>query len=318
MRKKSLTIIATASLIASSIIVPTASAQYLEGQKNVNTDGQEYKTLILNDEEVQTISIVESEIQKYLKVEGIISKITEEMSGNSLVTVEGEEPFHFYFNEGTIILNNLGKEVQLKEGMKFTAYIDASKPMILIYPPRYSPEVIIANTEEVGTVQLDQFDENFLNKNKDLVVNLNDQTSITNLAGKKLTPKEMIHKNVLIFYEVVLESFPMQTGPSKVIVLDPSAEELVNQIVERDNYEVNGVKMIPLRLIAEQLDYKVEYSSKVAILSKGAVSFTITIGSKKYGYNKALRTFSEAPALLEYGKTYVPIELLELLNGETK
>ncbi|KGR79490.1 stalk domain-containing protein [Ureibacillus manganicus] len=319
MRKKSLSIIATASLIASSIIVPTASAQYLEGQENVETDGLEYKTLIMGDGEIQTISIDESlEIAKFLQIEGIISEISEEMNGNFLVTVGGEQPFNFYFDDKTIILDNLGQKVELKEGMKFTAYVDSNKPMIMIYPPRYSPEVVIVKTEEAGTVQQDQFDENFLNKNKDLVLNLNDETPIYNLSGKKLSKTDIINKNVLVFYTVSTKSLPAQTSPSKIIVLDPSNEELAYKIAEFDNYEVNGVKMIPLRLIAEQLGYEVEYTGKGAILSKGPVSYTITIGEKMYGYNKALRNFSEAPALLEYGKTYVPFELLEMLVGETK
>ncbi len=167
--------------------------------------------------------------------------------------------------------------------------------------------------EEVGTVQLDQFDENFLNKNKDLVINVNEETPIINLSGKQLTATDIINKQVIIFYEYVLESYPMQTGPSKVIVLDPSDEELAKQIAEIDNYDVNGVKMIPLRLIAEQLGYKVEFTGDGAILSKGPVSFTITIGEKMYGYNKALKYFAEEPTLLEYGKTYVPYEFLEFL-----
>ncbi|SOC37543.1 stalk domain-containing protein [Ureibacillus acetophenoni] len=314
MKKKSLTIIATASIMASSLIVPTATAQYLEGQEIEETEGLEYKTLIIEDGEFQTISVEENvEILNYIQIEGIITKISEEMSGYYFVTVDSEDPFGFYFDKKTIILNNLGEEVELKEGMQFTAYVDSSKPMTMIYPPRYSPEVIIAQTEEVGTVQLDQFDENFLNKNKDLVINLNEETLITNLSGNKLSPTDIINKDVIIFYEVVLESYPMQSGPSKVIVLEKSDEELAYQIADIDNYEVNGVKMIPLRLIAEQLDYKVEFTGKGAILSKGAVSFTITFGEEMYGYNKALRYFSEAPAILEYGKTYVPYKFLEEL-----
>lgn len=314
MKKKSLTIIATASIMASSLIVPTATAQYLEGQEIEDTEGLEYKTLIIEDGEFQTISVEENvEIPNYIQIEGIITKISEEMSGYYFVTVDSDDPFGFYFDKKTLILNNLGEEVELTEGMQFTAYVDSSKPMTMIYPPRYSPEVIIAQTEEVGTVQLDQFDENFLNKNKDLVINLNEETLITNLTGNKLSPADIINKDVIIIYEVVLESYPMQTGPSKVIVLEKSDEELAYQIADLDNYEVNGVKMIPLRLIAERLGYKVEFTGKGAILSKGAVSFTITFGEKMYGYNKALRYFSEAPAILEYGKTYVPYKFLEEL-----
>lgn len=313
MKKKSLSIIAT-SLLATSIIVPTAAAQYIEGQEILDTEGLEYKTLIVDDKGYETISIEEPvEIEKFLQISGTISKITKEVSGNYFVTVDGEEPFGFYFDEKTIILNNLGEKVTLKEGMEFTAFVDSNKPMIMIYPPRYSPEVIIAQTEEVGTVQLDQFDEKFLNKNKDLIINVNDQTQITNLSGEQLTANEIINKHVIIFYKYTLKSFPGQTGPSKIIVLEPSKAEAAKTIADFDNYVINGVKMIPLRLVAEQLGYEVDFTGDGAFITKGPVSFTIAIGEKRYGYNKALRYFEEAPAVSEEGKTYVSYEFLELL-----
>lgn len=313
MKKKSLSIIAS-SLLATSIIVPTASAQYIEGQEITETEGLEYHTLIVDDSGYETISVEDQvEFERFIQISGTISKITKETSGNYFVTVDGEEPFGFYFDEKTTILNNLGEKVTLKEGMEFTAFVDGNKPMIMIYPPRYSPEVIIAQTEEVGTVQLDQFDDKFLNKNKDLVINVDENTPITNLSGEKLTAKDIVNKDVIIFYEFVLESFPMQTGPSKVIVLEPSKEEVAKQIAEYNNFEVNGVKMIPLRLIAEQLGYEVDFTGDGAFITKGPVSFTIAIGQKMYGYNKSLRYFEEAPVVSEEGATYVSYEFLELL-----
>ena len=317
MKYKLLSTFVTASVLAGSIIVPSASAQYIEGQANDETEGLEYKTLIVEEGDFQTISVEDSIVnQKFLQIDGVISKITKETSGYFFVTVEGENPFGFYYDENSMILNNLGEEITLKEGMMFTAFVDSNKPMTMIYPPRYSPDVIIAQTEEVGTAQLDQFDENYLNEKGDLVLNINEKTTITNLSGEKLTATDMINKQVIIFYEYVLESYPMQTGPSKVIVLEKSDEELAKAIADFDHYEVNGVTMIPLRLIAEQLGYKIEHNGNNIMLTKGPVSFLVTIGEKMYGYNKSLRSFKEAPALLEYGKTYVPIELLNQLVGK--
>ena len=84
-------------------------------------------------------------------------------------------------------------------------------------------------------------------------------------------------------------------------------------IANEDYYEVNSVKMIPLRRVAEQLGFQVDSTGRGAIVSKGNVSFTITRGTKQYGYNKALRYFQQEPELLEKGKTYVPYEMLEQL-----
>lgn len=258
------------------------------------------------------------EVKNFLEIEGIISKIVEK-AGETLYYTEvgeGDESFGMYFDKNTLIVNNAGKEIELEKGMKFTAYVDTRKPMILIYPPQYSPELIVVQTEETGTVRLDKFDKDLLNEKKDLVIHLSDETVIMNLSGRKLKAGDIINKDVAIFYEILLESYPAQTGPSKVIVLEreeKSPIEEARKIASSDYYEINGVKMIPLRTIAEKLGYKVESTGQGAIVSKGALSFTITRESKTYGYNKAIRYFKEAPALLEENKTYVPEEFLEVL-----
>lgn len=327
-KSKSLTMITTAALAASIVVVPTASAQYIEGQPIEDTEGLEYKTLIIEDEVIPISEEAPVEVPNFIQIEGVIGEITKEPSGLSFVSVKTEgEPFYFYFDDKTVILNNVGEEITLKEGMQFTAYVDSSKPMIMIYPPRYSPEVVIVQTEEAGTVQYDQFDKDFLNKNKNLIIHVNEETEIVNLSGTKLSKDDIVNEDVVIFYDIVLKSYPGQTSPSKVIVLkydeeesNPPAEnpesanvEKAYKIAEEDFYVVNDVKMIPLRLVAEQLGYTVDSNGKGAIVSKGALSYTITRGTKSYGYNKAIQYFEEAPALLEKGKTYVPYEFLEIL-----
>lgn len=260
----------------------------------------------------------EIEQQRFIKVSGVITEITEQTSGHFFAKIDDEkEPFGFYFEAGTKVFDNKGKEVLLEEGMEVTVYIDGNKPMIMIYPPQYSPEVVIVQSEDDGTVKLDQFDQDFLNKNKDLIIHIGEETSITNLSGTVLKPEDIVDKDVLIFYEVVLESYPAQIGPSKIVLMEYDKEltdsEKAYEIAEKDFYMVNGVKMIPLRLVAEQLGYEVNSTGKGAILSKGNATFTITRGTKMYGYNKAILYFEEAPALLEKTKTYVPYSFLEEL-----
>lgn len=290
-------------MIASLTIVPTSSVKAEE----------EDSTPILEENEQRF---------NYFQVTGTISKISEREAGY-FATIDSEEnPFGFYFNDETLIFDNSGNEVELKEGMTITAFIDDTKPMIMIYPPQYSPDVVIVETENPGTVQLDRFDKNYLNEAGDLIIHLNEESEILDLTGTKLSKEEIVDKEVIIFYEIVLTSYPGQTGPSKVIVLERNEEETpvelsdidkAYQIAENDYYIVNDVKMVPLRLIAEQLGYQVDSTGVGAIVHKGALSFTITRGTVNYGYNKALRQFDEAPALLEPRKTYVPYEFVQEL-----
>lgn len=264
----------------------------------------------------ESIPIAEQEVENYFTVAGEIKKITEEPSGNYFAAVEnGEQQFGFYFNDTVKVFDNTGKGVKLKEGMNITAFVDANNIMLMIYPPRYSPDVVIVQTEQQGTAELQQFDENLLSKKKDLKIFVNDQTIIENLAGVKKSKEDIINRDVLIFYDIVLESYPGQTTPKKIVILTEYSQEIENAIAiaENDFYEVNGEKMIPLRLVSEQLGFKVESNGNGAIISKGNLSFTITRGSTAYGYNKALGYFKEAPALLEENKTYVPYEFLEKL-----
>lgn len=258
---------------------------------------------------------------KYFQVSGKIKSIEKRENG-FFATVDSEEnPFGFYYDEDTLIFDNAGNPVELKEGMDIAAYIDGTKLRIMIYPPQYSPDVIIVQTKNPGTVQLDRFDENYLNLSKDLMIHLNDKSEIINLSGSKLAKKDVVNKEVLIFYEVVLESYPAQTGPSKVIVLERDEDkknddiEKAYQIAAQDWHIVNNVKMVPLRLIAEQLGYQVDSTGVGAIVSKGDASFTITRGTKTYIHNGTTKQFDEAPALLEPRKTYVPYAFIEELVG---
>jgi len=135
--------------------------------------------------------------------------------------------------------------------------------------------------------------------------------------GEKVDAKDLAEKHLVVFYTASTKSIPAQTTPSKVIVLDDDSSatknpinEEIDNIIASDSYEVAGTKMVPLRVIAEKLGFKVDSTGKGAILSKGNMSYTITRGEKTFGYNKALRTLTVAPTLKDT-KTYVPIEFVD-------
>lgn len=303
--KKTLSTLCALALLGSFAVLPDARVQ---AQENAPNETLEKKA------EVQF---------NYFQVSGTISKISKQENGQFFATIDSEQnPFGFYFDDETLVFDNAGNAVELKEGMKITAFVDGTKPMIMIYPPQYSPDVVIVNTDNPGTVQLDKFDQKFLNAAKDLYIHFDEKTEIINLSGKKLKKDSVIDKEVLIFYEVVLESYPAQTGPSKVIVLerDENGQQASNiekayKIAEQDHYYINNVKMVPLRLIAEQLGYRVDSTGNGAVVSKGCVFYIITRGKTSYIQNQTTKQFAKAPALLEPRKTYVPYDFIEELAG---
>ena len=166
-------------------------------------------------------------------------------------------------------------------------------------------------------MEVAQFDENF--SNDSLKLNISDETVIENLSGTAVEAKNIVGVDVAVFYKFTTFSIPAQTTPSKILVLSYDEEEVseevaaVQTIIKNDFYEVNGVTMVPLRLIAEKLGWTVTSTGKGAIVSKENATITITRGEKMYGHNRAVHYFEEAPALLEPTKTYVPVEFVDRL-----
>lgn len=299
----------TALLLGGVAIAPTASAN--EGEAVVTNTQQDEQT-----PQVQPV---------FIKVAGTIESVEERNNATYYTTKEGENTNVFVVNKDTLIFDNTGKEVKLQKGDKVTAYTYANKPMLMIYPPQYNPEVIIVETKEMGSVTVDFFNKDLVNTDNSLKLNVGKETVVQSQSAKEVSAKDLAEQHLLVFYTITTRSIPAQTPPTKVIVLDATVKEhgegteeasanaAVQEIIKTDFYEVDGTTMVPLRLIAEELGFKVESTGTGAIVSKGALSYTITRGEKAYGYNKALRYFEVAPALLEPTKTYVPVEFFEEL-----
>lgn len=297
----------SALLIGGAVVAPTASANEGEAVVTNATDNKE------QNPEVQPT---------FIKIAGTIENVEKREDATYYTVKENENTNVFVVNDETLVFDNTGKEVKLQKGDQVTAYTYANKPMLMIYPPQYNPEVIIVETKEMGIVDVDFFNKELVNTDNTLKLNVGKETELLSLSGKKVKAKDLAEQHLLVFYTITTMSIPAQTPPSKVVVLDTIAQEqgevdpskaAVQEIINNDFYEVEGTKMVPLRLIAEELGFKVESTGKGAIISKGALSYTITRGQKEYGYNKALRYFKVAPALLEPSKTYVPVEFVEEL-----
>ncbi|MFJ7732619.1 stalk domain-containing protein [Lysinibacillus sp. NPDC097231] len=302
----------SALLIGGAIGVPSASANEGEVVVTSATDNMEQP-------QVQPI---------FIKIAGTIENVEKRDNATYYTVNEGENTNVFVVNDTTLVFDNTGKEVKLQKGDQVMAYTYANKPMLMIYPPQYNPEVIIVETKEIGTVEVDFFNKDLVNTDNTLKLNVGKESELLSLSGKEVKAEDLAEQHLLVFYTIATMSIPAQTPPSKVVVLDTIAEKpgevepstpstpsnsVVQEIINKDFYEVKGTKMVPLRLIVEELGFKVEATGKGAIISKGALSYTITRDQKEYGYNKALRNFEVAPALLEPGKTYVPLEFVEEL-----
>ena len=237
---------------------------------------------------------------------------------------EGLDAMKAYITKDVILLNNKSMDFiereDLKVGSEVIIYYHKDTIMLESYPPMLTPNVLVIdeNNEDDGwmSTMVSKFDKDYLNIEKDLYARPSDETIIIDKDGNKLSKDDLVDKDWIIFYDIVLLSYPGQTSPKKIIVMperEGQVEEINEFLLESQHIkEIDGVKMIPLRLVGESLGYEVSWNqeAKRAELVKGAQWTAVTIGEDNYNFAKMLVRLGTAPALVE-DRTYVPMNFIE-------
>lgn len=97
--------------------------------------------------------------------------------------------------------------------------------MLAIYPPQYNPEVIIVETKEMGSVEVDFFNKDLVDTENNLKLNVGEDTKLASATGKAVKVDDLKEQHLVVFYTIATMSIPAQTPPSKVIVLDTIEKE---------------------------------------------------------------------------------------------
>ena len=226
----------------------------------------------------------------------------------------------------------------LAVGAEFTGYYDATLPMIMIYPPQYTPPVYAVDLEDPLNVSVDHFDKNLISSDNMLKLNLSDTTAVVTQSGETYKG-ELTDKNLAVVYDFITKSLPAQTTPITVVVLDaqdepvPSGEETDGGVTAYPvKITVNGafidapepyfneeqMVMVPLRAVAEALGHQVSWdnSLKKATLNNG---IAVTLFKDSYVNDKGETVkLGNAPET-KNGSTYVPItffrEIIKMNNA---
>ncbi|MED4350808.1 copper amine oxidase N-terminal domain-containing protein [Schinkia azotoformans] len=272
-------------------------------------------------------NVQQQDVSNFMKVSGVISKVIKDDANLPKLIVEDKEKTtetHLNITDEALIFNSSTTEQlkrdSLKEGLLIDAYYDKHKPMLMIYPPRITPEIVIVNDEEkTGNVKVGLFDDNLVSLDNDLKLNIGEKTVILNEKGKNISAEELKGKELIVFYTVSTKSIPAQTTPTKIIALDIAQKHMLEEAqfaIGDDYYMEKGEKMIPIRKVAEHFGYKVEWQNKSATIEirQQNRSFLISIGKEQYSYNKSLRYFKVVPEI-KNGKAYVPEEILDILGA---
>ena len=208
----------------------------------------------------------------------------------------------------------------LKVGDIVTVYSHVSTPVANSIPPQYTPEVMVVKSgdESAEAFKVDVFDNEGISSDGMLKLNLGEETRVSGYDGTERSAADAYGQTLLVYYGASTKSIPAQTTPDKVVILKSrdriNAENYVRNLDEEYTYVTGEAVRVQLRHVAEDFGYTVEWiaDTQSIALTKGAVSFTLTIGSADYGYNRSMRQFENAPMLVE-GKTYVDSAFVEEL-----
>lgn len=219
-------------------------------------------------------------------------------------------------------------------------YVYHSTAMTKSIPPQASAQAILVNldekhapahllTAESVTVGSDG-SVTLLAEGGSILVKITKDTPISSLYSKNIVRNTDVRMGmqVMAWYDAAAMSMPAQATATKVVVLPSENRE--RPIVTEDNTTigtgkiVNGVIMVPIRVVGEKLGYTITWDEKTKTvgLSDGTSKTSVQLGTDNY-YKAAENgtTGMGAPISLgaasyeEEGVSWAPAEMFNLLKG---
>ena len=248
---------------------------------------------------------------KYVSYSGKISSIAISKENSELGTItlsdETGDILMLTLYKSAPILDAVNKSYlnlsDIKEGDDIIVILEGDAPMTASLPPIVNDAAMIIKTDGDMGIKIDVFDKEFLSSDKELQINLGEESFIRDLNGSKikLMPDDVIGKECAVIYSITTMSLPPQTPPDAVIILNDANEDNEGETAAHTESE-----LVPLRETFEKLGYKVEWTSntKPIKLVKGDVAIEITLGSKDFKVNGKVHTADKA-AVLKDSVTFV-------------
>lgn len=328
MRKdgKKLLALSMASVLA---LVPMIASAAPGNSKKPVKDDVKIENVIEDNQD----SLINEEVN-YLLATGEIIEINESVVDgkkvvNILVDDNNDDIGDMWYNlSKKVIALSDGEDIdldELKVGDEITAiYKDA--PMILIYPGRLTPELVILNDNSINNVKVSLFDEMLVSKDNMLKLILNSDTDIEAYKnGASLKEEDIENSYAVVIYGATTRSIPAQTladGVVKVIVFEDSVKVPGSKPV----LPIPGSPSAPgnsgtahsknaVSKIAKDYGYKVKWDpkEKVVTLTKDSDVLKVFIGKDQVEKNGQLYKTSVISSL-EKNRAYVSQEIINLLD----
>ncbi len=252
-------------------------------------------------------------VEEIVKADDVITKV--------YLKNEDNQEAYFILSENTYYAD----DVKIENGLEITGYYESGRPMIMIYPPQYSIDIVTPVYEE-GFVKADKFDSNLLSKDKQLKLNISDETEIvwendTQIywfAKPTVEDLEAVltNRNMIIYYDFMTKSIPAQTTPDKIIVLSEQIEDKIEIIVDDAIIDApnafiseSGNLMVPVRAISEALAYSVSWDNDEKSVQIGS-NISFKMNENSYSITGAVLALEEAP-VLKNDRTFVPLSFFK-------
>lgn len=264
-------------------------------------------------------------------------------SGEENAIASDDDSLYLYKSEETLVLDANGEDKtfdDIKKGDVITYYVDANAPATLQLPVHYTADVIVIESESSDVSRkIAVFSEELLSDDGSLVISIGDKTKYYSRTKEAM----FISGKALIFYDIMLESYPNQTTPLAIVKLaedafpaedEPSEVQTADisgvkrikagdAVIDHVPVTVNGVQMLPVRAYAEALGLSVEWINDAKSVYVGHAHFVIDEDS--YVMGKAMpQQLGQAPVLIAppgetNATTYVPVAFFtEILQAEIK
>lgn len=276
-------------------------------------------------EAVPVSAPIEEQPFEYIKMKGVVEEIE---NGDDFFRIlvrndsgEGLDVLWAYINDEMLLLSDKtmspAQTDAIKKGMGVTVYYHKNTVMAMSYPGQMKPDVIILHDggEGANLVMVELFDNELLSADGSMIIRPGEETVIVDFEGKAATVEMIKDRELVIFYDIVLESYPMQTSPLKIIILPERErlEEPAGLILDEELQRLeDGIVLIPLRQVAEYLGYEVKWDGleRSVELTKGPLWTKVYIDRNTYSFAKMLIRLEVAPVIYS-DRTYVPVSFAE-------
>lgn len=261
----------------------------------------------------------------YLSFTGTVKELDDSKEGVLKAFVENEDGMqaNFILSNNTYYVDN----VKIEEGTEITGYYESGRPMILIFPPQYTIDIVAPVFNDVN-IKADKFDGDLLSSDKTLKLNISEDTEILWENGTQIywfakpsifdLETALSNRKLIVFYDFTTKSIPAQTTPNKIIVLSQHVDDSIISIIVDDKIidspaayiSEEGVVMVPIRGIAEALGYEVSWNNEEKSVQIGN-EISIKIGETNCSVSEKASFELETAPILNTNRTYIPLSFFK-------